>query len=485
MAFTPLGIVYLLLLIFILLQCKSVFMNLLLLSTVSDIFLDMGYVFCVGRNTMDFCELPRHILLLYCIIKIFNGYCHLSRNWFSLAFFSIIPIVLLWVSPSNVAVADFNVSWDAILLYGEKPAHPQLTSAVFGQTRVFLTSMLLLVVIYQKFRTSDYLYYLSKLSKIINVFLVLGVIELIVKNIFHASELWGNMMEFLWGKSDLTSYVSQLNRGDYYDLNLFTREPSHWAYSLFICLMIKFVSNIVEGKVGGIDKYLILALILMVCTLAFSSLLFLFFFFCYFLLYRWCIYKPRTMVVEKYVLYTFIILMMLFLTSLLIKYSDGLFATRLLFILDNFTSLFSLNGDAFLINFDNGANLSVQIRIISIVQTIMAFFSRPIFGFSLGSMTSHGSTALFFAGVGVVGVCSWMKFVFYSIPLNKMFVRNTKLYNYSIILYLGLNMFNGLALRPFYDLSLFVIVLVFIFMLSDIRRFGFSRQSSVSMSNIS
>lgn len=468
MRFSILGIAYISIIIYFAVKRKKFFINVLLLSTLADLFLDMGYIVTFGEKSIDFCELPRHILLFFCMANIFSKNFCITRSWLWLSICCIIPVILLELFPSDSNVANFEVSWDEILVEGEKTVHPVVDEYVIAQTRVFLSSSFILLYIYRSFSYQDYFYYISKLTSIVKIFVFLGVLEFLTKNILLQSNLWGETMELLWGKNEAL-YTSELNRGSYYDLNLFTQEPSHWAYSLFICSIIIFSTNINKGINSGFSISLLFTILLMMMSLSFSSLLFLFGFFILFLIYRWYFQKPKTIALEKKILVLLLLVTVIGMSSFLLLFPDNLFATRLLFIIDNFTVLFGVDESRLIFGIENGPNLSVIIRILSVMYTLLTVCFRPIFGYGLGTMTCHGSTALLISGIGFFGLYVWTKFAFYSIPLKRMVLPKSHFYIYAILLYLTINLFNSLSLRPFYDLSLFSTVISFILIFSKVK----------------
>lgn len=462
MIFSLFGLIYILVIAYFIIKGTNCFFNILLLSAVADLFFDMGFVFSISGKALDYCELPRHVMFLYCILQLFKGNMVISKVWVALVICCVLPIALLYFFPSDVSVANYLVSWDEILMDGETPIHPVVDGYVLSQTRVFITSSMILLYAYQSFTIDDYMKFILKLRHFVDIFLVLGFIEFIAKNILGLNSAWGNLMKFLWGENDAL-YESEMNRGSFYDLNLFTREPSHWAYSLFVCAVIIFATDIIVGRRSGYSKSMLLCMVLMALSLSFSSVLFLASFILLWIIYRWYLLKPKTVSLEKKLVMMFLGVVFMLGASFLLLFPDNLFASRLLFIFDNFGLLFSADDNLLFLGADNGSNFSVVIRLFSIVKTLLVSFYRPLCGFSLGAMTCHGSTILLLSGIGVMGLYVWTYFVFYTIPL-KMYARPvSRLFACSIIIYLGVNIFNSLALRPFYDLTLFIIVVSFLF----------------------
>ena len=99
---------------------------------------------------------------------------------------------------------------------------------------------------------------------------------------------------------------------------------------------------------------------------------------------------------------------------------------------------------------------------LSVFETLKLIIYRPIFGFGTGAVTSHGSSSMLLAGVGILGMLFWFKVVFY----GKISGFNNK-YLYKsgylgvISIWFMINMLNSMGLRPFYEMSALILVLVF------------------------
>ena len=182
-------------------------------------------------------------------------------------------------------------------------------------------------------------------------------------------------------------------------------------------------------------------------------------------MYRWWVQKPISMRIEKMLFVSLLIVVALGLIAFLNMNSDNFLSYRLLYIFDNFDSIFAFTSNVGFVTMDGMGEASTQLRIISTIQTLIAFISRPLFGFSLGSVICHGSTVVLLTDIGIIGTYFWVKFNFHCIPLKAELIPAKKLYAICVLLYLIINMLNSMGLRPFYDfsLTLFVIGMIFLF----------------------
>jgi len=461
MAITPASFLYFFVVISILIRNKDVFMCLLLLCVTSDLFIGMGFFVMIGKTIITHYDFCLYILFLYCLTKCLRKPIKLNRTYCILHFLYLLPLFLLIIFPSKALVADaYRVTWDEIVFDGLSPVHPAITNGVLKFTLKFLISSFIVLYLYNNFSKEKCMQFIIYLSKIINYFLFLGIIECIVKNLFGNIELWGNITEFFFGSTPSTVYEARL-RGGTYELNLFSKEASHYAYTLFLSMIILFARNIFIGNKSGVNFSLLLCVALMILSTSFSVVLFLASFFVLFLLYRWGVLRPSTQKYEKLVLIAVSVFGFSGFMSFIIANDDGFVFGRLSNFIENWQVFFDINNT---VTFGDG---STYVRIMSILQTFAAFLDRPFFGFSIGSVFCHGSTAMLFAGIGLIGVIFWTKFYFYTFYLSKRLFYHKRLYLAAIIVYFGVNTFNSLSLRPFYDMTLITIVICYYFILSS------------------
>ncbi|MCH5308509.1 MAG: hypothetical protein J1E58_01520 [Prevotella sp.] len=438
MIITPVGAILLLSIGGIFLYKKNIFANLFMLCLITEVFVRMGYVAAIGNTTITYEGVVQYILIAYCLLNLPRWSKAIRKWWVLLAVSYIIPMVLLILFPSNALVSTFDVTWDEILFEGASLVYPTVTGFVVKNSLKFIAYSFVIIYIYQKWKLSDYQQMMAKFLDISKVFLCLGYVEFVAKNMFGLNETWGNLLILLFGEKESTAYEGRL-RGNTFELNLFTQEASHYAYVLMFVALLSLAYNVFinkERKIGGI---VIGSLLLMVLTTSFSSVYLSVTFIIYYLLYRWYILKPKSEKIEKIVLGSIICLGSVSITAILSIYSDGFVVGRLLNLIDNFEDFFTVNV-TYGSQYGDGSS---QVRLISMIQTIMVFFQRPIFGYSLYSIYAHSPTAMYLAGVGVFGMLCWIKFFFYVSPLYKQFSLVKKPYALAIALLLFMNLLGG------------------------------------------
>jgi hypothetical protein len=370
-----------------------------------------------------------------------------------------LPVILLGIYPCSVLIANgVDGIWDDII-HGEISAStPAFTGNVSRYTSRFVYATFIAMVVFKRFSINDYKNYLFGLSKVINVFLVVGIVEFLFKMVLGLKKTWGVMMETMLGFSESTVYDAEL-RGDSYGINLFTRESSHFAFTLLLCLIINMAINICKGRKNGINRYTFVILVLMLLSTSFSMVLFLAAFITIFLLYRWTVLCPPSMKREILTLIIVILSCSSLLVAVIVENSDGFVAGRLLNLTSNIGDFFNMDADG---KYSSSlGDFSAFARIYSVVMTLSAFVARPLFGISLGAAYCHGATAMLLSGIGIVGVFFLLRFYFYGLPYQKCFQAKKATYSIAVFVYFFVNLFNSLELKPFCNTTLIAVSICF------------------------
>lgn len=452
MSITPIGIIYIY--IFVQLIWKGKFIPLILFCLSAELFIEIGYIVSFGAFSVDYQIIPEVFLGIYSIKIVLNAKKRVKELILPFIISLFIPIILLLLFPSEQLASTINVTWDMVLK-GYRLEHPVVNSFVLQQTFQFLIELLICCAIYKTFQLKDYQKLINSFSNIVNCFLVIGLVEFLVKNVFGMSEFWGNMIEILFGKSSSTIYDARVRSGNY-ELTLFTKEASHYAYCLTIMLLVKVAHNINARKNCLFDKWTILNVVLLLFSMSFSSILFGSFLLIVLILYRWYIIKPKWVKLEKMLIFIGVLFLLGSLSSIISGLSDsGFFSRR---ILSAIQEVNIVTTDQWKTSTES-LEWSNRVRMLSVFKTIMLFFYRPIFGYGLGAVCSHGATSMLLSGIGIVGTYLWSKIYFFSNTYKRVFGENNKIFLLSFIIFMSINMLNSLGLRPFYELSAIVVAI--------------------------
>lgn len=434
MNFCPAGILCIAISLWIVVRKKDCFFYLVLFVTILQIFIGKGFLLQIGGTNIPLITLPWFMIVAYCLLNVRSISNKFKVQYLVFACCLCIPIVSLFMFPSKVWVAQSPfVTWDEILFEGAAPVHPMVTREVFVTTIKFVTYPLVLYYIYTRWQCKDYVRLLGKLSYVSNVFLAMGVIEFVVKNIFRMNTQWGDFDLFFWGDVESTVHAGRL-RGIFYESCLFTREASHYAFTLFMVALIKFANNVCRNNDRKIDKSMISCFVLMFLSTAFSAVLMFSTFMAIYFVYKYGFERSSLLV------YILIILFIIIIAVPFITAADISIVNRINDLFDSFADYMSFDLNK---SYQYSSDGSTQIRLISAFQTFRAFCERPLFGYSLGTLTSHSPTATFLGNVGIVGLILWMRLYFLNNPLKKMVNTLPGLYAIGIGIYLFFNFWGG------------------------------------------
>ena len=427
------------------------------------LFVGKGFVVQLGDSQYPLRLLPFILTLPYCanIKKIPPS---VAKAWIFMILCFCISIILLLTFPSNAWVAaPPYVTWDAIIFGNMSPVHPSITHSVVLMTIKFILFSFVYLYIYTQWKYEHYKKFLSKLSNISNIFIILAIIEVFIKNVLRLNNLWGEIDLAFWGDTTSTVHTGRL-RGFLYESCLFNKESSIHAYSFFIVSLIKIANNILNDKTRKIDYYIILCYVLMFLSTSFTSVILILSFVAIYITYRWGVLRPNTMGVEKIIVAVTLLLSTSF--SIVIGITEDDFILRRLF------NLFENVGNYLTFDIDYGHintydDISTYIRTLSIMQTLKAFIERPLFGYSLFAIWCHGPTATLLASLGIVGFICWIRFYFWKISLKYMVQPQSIPFSIGIGIYFLLLFFCGgsgqLSPFSFFMPLVFIVCNCFIF----------------------
>lgn len=455
---TPVGLLFILITILIL-KSRKPLLNFLIFCTITDIFFEAGYCLKTGESHLIlYSDYTQKVFLLYCIFVLINKHIKLSRSFYLLNICYIIPIILLMLYPCTILIADgVDGGWDDIIHGYISATTPSFTSNVSRYTMRFFYATFIAMVVYKRIKEDDLKHYLIVLSKMNIVFIIIGFVEYFFKTI-GLNKLWGEMLETMLGFTESTVYVAELRGGDL-GLNLFTRESSHFAFSLLLCLIINLATNILSGRKNGLDKFTIVILLLMLLTTSFSMVMFLVGFMVIFFLYRWTVLCPATTKKEIIILMAVVFFGSSLVMTVLYANQDSFVTGRLLNLTGQLGEFFNMDADG---KYRSSlGDFSAFARIYSVIMTLNAFLARPLFGISLGAAYCHGATAMLLSGIGIVGVYFLVKYYFYDTPYHRWFNIKKVSYLMGIFIYFFINMLNSLELRPFCNTTLIAVAICF------------------------
>lgn len=446
-------------------KLKDFYLKLLMITLINESFIQIGYFIKIGTAEVSYRTLCELLLLctsilLICKTKINRFNFNFSFIFLSICIFGILHII---IQPSNILASNINISWDDYLSSGAQFERIHIVPYVFLEFFSMFIFVIVIMTIYSVYtydELSDFLVGFCKWSKIM---LFIGCIEVIIKYIFN-SNLYNYFCNFIFGVSSST--VTEINsRGTGIMLQGLTKEGSHYIYVLFIIILVIFAEYKRKKDIKNI-YWLFIAGAIGILSMSFSLLLFVIGILLIGYFY-WIRQSNNIQIkfVKKLLLITSIIigifLMIVIGSSLISKLSvssDNFWSRRIVSLFEELNLIYS--GD-WKYN-TTPLEWSNRSRLLSVFETLKLVIYRPLFGFGTGAVTSHGSSSMLLAGVGILGTLCWFKVIFYgriSGFNNKCLYKSGYLEVVSI--WFMVNMLNSMALRPFYELSTFILVLVF------------------------
>jgi hypothetical protein len=470
MIFNPFSIVLLLTLIFCFVidkSIKQIFLRVFIVTSAIQLFVQVGFFMEIGNFDLNYrtvCEIV--ILFLSLLLLIKKGRLKMSpysKQGLIFIAVSLVSILFLLIVPSDVLIASIDASWDEIVFSGEELRHPRISGFVIQQTFQFFVAILAILAFYETFDNSVFYRLLKSFSIVVKIFLVIGLIEFILKYLFSFRE-YGEVVKWIFGLSDSTIVYARY-RGFGVELQGLTKEASHFAYVLFVSTIILLADHaVLKSKNSG---WIFLSIVLLFFCMSFSALLFGSGLIFIFVLYRWNKLDGIIRYRNQLITGAFFIFISIFFISQVSDFSDdGFFSRRILSLVEEFGVISSNTWETQ----EDALEWSNRVRLLSVYISFKAFLSRPVIGFGLGTVTSHGSTIMMLCGVGVLGLYVWIK-TFFSFLKTRFYDVNALYLNIAIFIFLFVNALNSLGLRPFYEFHTFLLAIAFMFLFSKSRSY--------------
>lgn len=439
---------------------KMRLINLTVLTATIEIFIEQGNFIQINNLLISYPTVMELLLFIYTLILLVKEKKVKKKTIFLASL--IIAVVLLGIcnlilNPGNIQGATSEVTWDDIMR-GSSLQNIKFNSYVIKQAIQMFIFITVIVVIYSVFDKQDYIEILKQFSKNVKLMLVVGLIEFVIKYIFN-SNLFNSFCEMFFGTT-AQAYTEITSRGTGYVLQGFTKEASHYAYTLMIAIISLYAMNKITGKE---NKWIILAIILMIASMSFS---------CYWFLggivliaiIKWIQKSNNIGKFVKWILVISISILIIntILTNISTIYNEleatGFIQRRIKSLIEEIKLI--INGEW--LYAQNSLEWSNRVRLGSSYETIKLLRYKPLFGIGISAATSHGSTTMLLSGIGIIGTYLWTKLCFYT---SNLLIQNKKYYTLGVIVFLIINLLNSMWLRPFYELSviMWMIPLNFIF----------------------
>lgn len=396
----------------IFLFCLNIFMEITYMQ---------GYFIRFGKFEFNHSAFPHMIMLFYSLYFSMKNEILLKKKMgiLFIGFISSIfaGLIISIVYPyENLVMSAGQGDWDNYVMGKAQKDYMRLDFL-----EIFMTLLLLmnffnsLIIVKEKLKKSDFLYSLYLVNSCTNIILLYGLLEWITKRMFE-SDIIIKLNEWFFGVGHST-YTDLIMRGDSYQLQGITREPSHFSFSLFIIGVLyiiegRLAENLIENKIKWEKKFmnswlrLFVIAFLMLSSGSFSSIVYLLIFI---IVLSWGGKKRKNSFGKLAKIILASLMSFSFLYFLLEYFSDTFIGRRLemsLISLDYF-----LQGKWFLL--DVGKIGSTLPRLVSIIDTFSDFLHRPLLGLGISAQIAFGGISTVLSDIGILGLFLWIRMIFF------------------------------------------------------------------------
>lgn len=444
---------------------KDFYIKLLIITLINQCFIQIGYFIKIGNIEVSYKTICELLLLFTSILILFKVKINRSNFSNSFIFLSIciFGILRIIIQPSNIVASNINVSWDDFLSIGTQFEKIHFVPFILQEFFSIVTFIITIMTIYSIYTYKELNKFIAEFCKWSKLMLIIGCIEAIVKYVFD-SNLYNSLCNSIFGVSSAT-YEGITFRGAGVVLQGLTKESSHYIYVLFIIILVIFVEY-KNTKNSNSKLWIIIASILGIMSMSFSLLLFSIgiLIMCYFYWIResstnqFKILKKILLILLSFIGVCLLIGISYTLIDNLSVDSNNFWSRRIVSLFQEIKLIFSGEWKTATTSLE----WSNRSRLLSVFETLKLIIYRPIFGFGIGAVTSHGSSSMMLAGTGLLGMLYWIKVVFYGkiSGFNNKCLSNSG-YLAVILVWFMINMLNSMGLRPFYEISTLILVLVF------------------------
>lgn len=402
---TPFSYIFVLYILFITIKKGinlSLVINLFFISLVFDITMLRGFMIRISDKEYYyenfFTIYAGFINLLYILKNKVN--LKTIRIFFIFLLCFTLSIIYEYYSPLSVDILTPSTQggWDS---YVAGDVHKQQAQVnflraflIFCQAFYFFTSCLIVKNNYRFFTIESIFKKTTFCCKLI-VFSVF--IEIISKFVFKSS-CFNDLLGYFFGDG-FNTYSFDDMRDNKYILQGLTREPSHLAFSLFLCQVYLWI-DFTKTRKNITFLFIISSVLLSYFSGAFSFILY-FVCFLFFILIFKLLYK-------KNILFKGFFVLLLFSTTVFFIYIL-IYPLLSSSIVDRLTNI--ENSFFYILQDDWKGRLELKseyARLISIVDNFYDFLHRPILGLGAGVELSHSGIVTFLSNVGLLCFILWI-----------------------------------------------------------------------------
>ena len=456
---------------------SRIFINLLTLTIFVELAIQRGYFIQIGEAQISYrtvCELALTLVSVTYLITVSRTVdLRLFKQYMLALGCLIIGWFLLALFPSAARGGTYSVSWDQALVGGVQLQNIQFTPNMFVEMMQVIMFLIISICAINSIKSDDWIDIYQRIIKFSRVYIYFCAIEFILINVFK-SEFFRNTVDVILGNSvaTVTSLYTRQNR---YVLCGLTKEPSHLAFTLAIIVLLN-IGYLEYTKLSNEEIYKriknkiyftnILALLFMMFSMSFSAYYFIGCIGLFWLVIFCCKHgiKGSSTIAYIGIIIVTLTIVIIFIPEILSHMQINTFlGRRVISLFQEFSSAFSGNWSMIT---SSTLELSNKVRIGSTIETLKLLRYRPLFGLGLTSVTAHSAFAMLLTGCGLIGTYFYLNMAFY-IRTIKIVDYKKSMYLICIFVYCFMNLFNSLALRPYYECWLLLVGVSFQFFTID------------------
>ncbi len=399
---------------------KDNFKDLFFVTCFLSVNLFQGYMISIAGS-----ELNRNAICIN-IIFFYSAYIVLARKvelptkptLAAVIFISMITLSMmnemLFPYDGLLLPMDAPKGWDGYVAgeYSKEYIYPDNTFYL-KQFKNILSYALIIILAKKLLTWNDYIEISMRIIKWSKPAIYFGFIEFYVKNVMGNLDVTFWFTEIIFGVSEESTLVEAIKKGgDFYILQGFTKEASHYIIFLFTIVVLMLLLNVIYKLQPQMMKDIpktysktttISALILIMITGGFSAVWMLLVLFLIFLLLK--LREKRTNIFKAVIKQkkSVVFVGIVFLILLCFISNNEYFMGRLydaIFVMDML-----MENSAILMIGNEGIGSTIA-RFTSIIDNFYVFIERPILGLSFNLQWAHDTTIEWLAGIGIAGCIS-------------------------------------------------------------------------------
>ncbi len=389
-------------------ELKQRLLNQTALTIYVYLYVNVGYF--VNSNIINIDYWQGALLLEFFLCILLTREHKVTRKFLFYVVCLLIGTLNLIVLPAkNAQVVGVSGAYQYYMVGKEVYTQPVFTKFTVFYLVLAVIQAYVFLTIKNRVKVKDIIFLVERLSSMIKLSLLVWCVEFVVKNIF-VSTMYNEFLTYLFGKG--TSTLEELaQRGNYYSLQGFTREPSQFAFVLSYAVIIMYTERLLKDEKKN-SIWIGLTLFLIATSGAFTAILSMVFLFALYMLYKIYISgKKGENLLKTFVIFICAIIAVCIMTMLVnyLSSKEGYLSGRIDETKDVINNIFNMNQSYF--NRFPALGSSI-VRVFSVTHTLSNCIYRPLFGLGIATTFCHGSTALTLAEIGIVGLAMYLSFYF-------------------------------------------------------------------------